>query len=181
MHKLGSTLAATVGITLAVTLVAPAHAAVSRFTDPADVHHGVDLRRVTVTNGEENLWVRLKHTNLRRSPSTGSAATVYVDTNRKDPGPEFVFTAGLFEGTDYAFLRTDGFGHRQWGDPVHCSYRLRIDYAEDVSRMRISQDCFGDRQRARVAVRASGQRTDGTAVVDWLGRPRELTPWIHRG
>jgi hypothetical protein len=32
-----------------------------------------------------------------------------------------------------------------------------------------------------VAVKVSGQRRDGTEVVDWMGKPRSFTLWLDRG
>jgi hypothetical protein len=181
MNKLAPAAAALTAAVMSVSLAAPAFAAVATFTDPADIHHGVDLRKVRVSNGEDNLRITLSHTNLRRSPATGAGGLVFIDTNRRDPGPEYVLTAGLFEGTDYQFLHTDGFAHKYWGKPVNCDYIMRLDYAKDLTRLRFAQDCFGDRPAVRVAVRVSGDRADGAAVVDWLGDPREFTPPVTRG
>lgn len=47
----------------------------------------------------------------------------------------------------------------------------------------LSQAALGTPDAVRVAVRASGTRTDGTShgLVDWVGRPRQFTPWTDRG
>lgn len=181
MSKTFKAAAASAAIALAVGVAAPASAAAIEVRDPVESGHGVDLRAVRVGNGEENLRVVLHHTNLRRDPRTGASGAVYIDTDPKDRGPEFAFVGGLFEGTDYQFVTTEGFGAKNWGSAVKGSYRMTLDYAEDVTRIRIAQDALGDVDELRVAVRVAGQRTDGSSVVDWLGERRSFTRWVSRG
>lgn len=173
------TLAATSAATLA--LAAPAMAASLTVTDPEDISHGVDLRKVKVANGDETLRVTLTHINLRKSFRTGAGGSVYLDTDPADKGPEYVFAGGFFEGTDYLLSETEGFGPDKWGKAVSCDYRMRLDYVEEKTRMRMAQDCLGDVDQVRVAVKVAGQRTDGTTLVDWLGEPRQFTAWVPRG
>ena len=51
---------------------------------------------------------------------------------------------------------------------------MRLDYAEEKTRMRMAQDCLGDVDQVRVAVKVAGSRPDGgntirnTPVVNWL-------------
>lgn len=59
-------------------------------------------------NAEHKLVVTTTHDNLRRDPKTGSAGSVYIDTDRSDKGPEFVFVGGYYAGTDYQLLHTAG-------------------------------------------------------------------------
>ena len=173
------TLAATTAATLA--LAAPAMAATLTVTDPEDISHGVDLRKVKVANNEDELRVTLTHINLRKSFRTGAGGSVYLDTDPGDKGPEYVFAGGFFEGTDYLLSETEGFGPGKWGKAVSCDYRMRLDYVEEKTRMRMAQDCLGDVDQVRVAVKVAGQRTDGTTLVDWLGEPRQFTAWVPRG
>jgi hypothetical protein len=58
---------------------------------------------------------------------------------------------------------------------------MRLDYVHEKTRIRMDQDCLGDVDQVRVAVKVAGQRTDGTTLVDWLGEPREFTAWVPRG
>jgi hypothetical protein len=176
--RAGAVLATTAA---ALAVAGPALAASLSVTDPEDVSHGVDLRTVKVYDGEANLKITLSHVNLRKSYKTGASGSVYLDTDPTDKGPEYVFSGGFFEGTDYMFTRTEGFGVKQWGQPVKCSYRMTLDYDREQTRMRMSQDCLGDVDQVRVAVKVAGQRTDGTTVTDWLGEPREFTGWVARG
>lgn len=159
-------------------LAAPAHADVVRRTDPSDTGHGSDLLAVRVANRPAELVVTSTHDDLRRDPSSGSGGLVYLDTDPADRGPEYVLAGGWFVGTDYVLLDTEGFGQRQWGEPVEGSYELGIDYAADTVRIRISQGTIGTPDEVRVAVRASGP---SRASVDWIGQPRTFTPWVARG
>jgi hypothetical protein len=151
--------------------------------DPEDTFHGSDLRSVTVRHGGNDVVVVTTHSGLRRDPRTGSGGAVYVDSDPRDRGPEFVFVGGYFQGTDYQLLRTEGFGPRRWGTPVEGSYEMTVDYAKERVRMRMARATLGDPDRVRVAVRVSGTRTDGTStgLVDWLGEPRSFTRWVGRG
>jgi hypothetical protein len=174
--------AATLAVTAATfALAAPAMAASLTVADPDDIQHGVDLLKVKVANDDQDLRVVLTHVNLRKSFRTAAGGAVYLDTDPADKGPEYVFSGGFFEGTDYLLTRTEGFGAKTWGKAVSCDYGMRLDYADEKTRMRMSQDCLGDVDQVRVAVKVSGQRTDGTLLTDWLGEPREFTAWVPRG
>lgn len=182
MHKtIASTAAALSAAALAFGLAGPASADLYGIDDPQDTSHGSDLRAVQVRNADHKVVVTTYHTNLRRDPATGSAGAVYVDTDRGDRGPEFVFVGGYFAGTDYRLLHTEGFGRNKWGDHVDGSYEMKIDYAEDTVRMRMSRAALDRPGKVRIAVRVSGTRTDGTSAVDWLGDPHSFTPWVAKG
>jgi hypothetical protein len=183
MHKTIASTAALSVAALTLGLAGPASAASIGVKDPQDTFHGSDLRAVQLRNGDKNIVVVTSHTNLRRDPKTGSGGAVYIDTDRKDKGPEFVFVGGFFEGTDYQLLHTEGFGHKRWGAPVDGSYKMSIDYAKDRVRMRIARETLDNPGKVRVAVRVSGTRTDGTStgLVDWLGKPRSFTRWVAKG
>lgn len=174
--------ASTAALTLA--LAGAASAEPYAIDDPRDTSHGSDILALEVRNGLENLNVITTHVNLRRDPASGSGGAVYVDTDEADPGPEFVLVGGYFAGTDYQLLETEGFGHKNWGDPVqHGDYIMRINYRTEQVRVHISQAALGDPEKVRVAVRASGTRTDGTShgLVDWVGKPRSYSLWVARG
>lgn len=159
-------------------LAAPAHADGVRLGDPSDTGHGSDLLAVRVANRAAALVVTSTHDDLRRDPSSGSGGLVYLDTDAADRGPEYVLAGGWFVGTDYVLLDTEGFGQRQWGEPVDGSYEVTIDYAADTVRTRIAQPTIGTPDEVRVAVRASGP---SRASVDWIGEPQSFTPWVSRG
>jgi hypothetical protein len=166
---------------LTLGIAGPASAERFGIDDPAESGHGVDLLAVTVVNAQQNLRVVLHHQNLRRSPASGAGGAVYIDTDPANKGPELVFSGGFFAGTDYQLLTTEGFGVGQWGNPVEGSYEMKLDYAKDTTRIRISRAALGGADEVRVGVRVSGQRTDGSTVVDWMGKPRSFTKWLDRG
>ncbi len=183
MHKsiAGATALSVAALTLG--LAGTASAASIGVKDPQDTFHGSDLRAVHVRNGDHSLVVTTNHTDLRRDPSTGSGGAVYIDTDRSNKGPEFVFVGGYYEGTDYQLLHTDGFGHKKWGKPAKGDYVMRVDYAKDQVRMRMSRKALDDPGKVRVAVRVAGTRTDGSSagLVDWLGEPHSFTQWVAKG
>ncbi|GAA1153213.1 hypothetical protein [Nocardioides aquiterrae] len=182
--RITTTTAALAAAALAVLVAAPAHAERYGVDDPQDTWHGSDIRDLSVHNGQEDLVITTTHDNLVRRASSGSALTIYLDTDRDHRGPEYVFAAGLFDGTDYLLSETDGFGPKKWGDAVeNGDYILHIGYRKDRARVKIDQATIGSPDAVRVAVRASGTRTDGTShgLVDWVGKPRQFSPWIDRG
>ena len=182
-----TTTAAAVALsTAAITLglAGPAHAELYGIDDPEDTFHGSDIRAVQIRNGKANLNVTTFHTGLRPDPATGSAGRIYVDTDRNDAGPEYVFVGGFTRGTDYLLRRTDGFRVGSWGKPVeNGDYIMRVSYRNDHVIFRMSRAALGNPGAVRVSVVASGTRTDGTSkgLVDWVGERRSFTPWIKRG
>ena len=60
---------------------------------------------------------------------------------------------------------------------------MRVRYGADRVHVKISQPALRNPDAVRVAVRASGTRTDGTGhgLVDWVGKYRGFTPWLDRG
>lgn len=172
--------AAATAVVLIFGLTAPATAESVGRHDPAETGHGVDLRAVHVAYREHNLRITLNHTNLRRNPATGSSGIVYLDTDPADRGPEFAFTGGYFDGTDYDLVATEGFGVRNWRESVKGSYELTLRYRKDQTKMRISRRTLGGADDVRVAVKVAGRRTDGSTVTDWLRKPRSYTLWVAR-
>jgi hypothetical protein len=173
--------AAVTAAALVLALPGAASAATLVATDPQETHHGSDLRSVRVRNADRAVVVVTRHTDLRPDFRSGASGAVYIDTDRSDPGPEYVFVGGYFEGTDYALLRTDGFAPRTWGRRITAPHRMRLDYDRETVRMRMSRRALGHPGRVRVAVRVVGRRGNGTRVVDWLHEPRSFTRWVARG
>jgi hypothetical protein len=64
---------------------------------------------------------------------------------------------------------------------MECSYELNLDFAKDVSRIRIARACLDRPGDVRVAVKAAGTQPDGDIVTDWLGGRRHLTDWVAKG
>jgi hypothetical protein len=170
--------------TLTVALPGAAHAELYGVDDGRDTSHGSDILALSVRNGPRNLTVTTTHVDLRRDPATGSGGALFIDTDRGDRGPEYVFVAGYYRGTDYQLLHTDGFRRATWGDPVQDGdYLMSVDYRRDTVRVRISRGTLDRPDRVRVSARASGTRSDGTSagLVDWVGKRRWFTPWLDRG
>lgn len=140
--------------------------------------HGADIVRVRVTN-KGFVRVRIKHEDLVRSFRSGSSGTVYLDTDRSKAGPEFAFVAGLYEGTDYALVKTAGW-KVLYDRPVSGFYEMSLDYVNDVTRIRLSRRALDRPGAVRVAVHTAGD-LDNHTVDDWLKAPRHLTRWVARG
>lgn len=178
MRKITTAAAALSAAALTLGLAGAAHAELYGIDDPDDISHGSDILAMQVRNGHENLTVTTIHSNLRRDPATGSGGAIFVDTDANDSGPEYVMVAGYFDGTDYQLLETEGFAPSKWGDPVeNGDYILRVDYAKDRVRVRISRPALGNPDAVRLAVRASGSH----GPVDWVSQRQAFTPWIDRG
>ena len=173
---------------LATTVLAgPAAAETAAFADTrGDLDHGADIQRVRVVN-EGRVKVRVVHDDLVRSFRSGSSLAVYLDTDRTRKGPEFVFLGGTFEGADYALLRAEGWKPAgRTAVPMRCGYDMVLDYAKDTATVRIDRDCLDDARAIRVEVKTGGELTPpgeapATNGVDWLGEPRQFTPWVGQG
>jgi len=168
---------------LTLGLAGPAAAEQYGVDDGLDTYHGSDILALSVKHGGDNVSVTSHHYGLRRDPRTGSGGTVFFDTDKSDKGPEFALTGGFTSGTDYVLVETEGFNPKQFGDPVeHGDYMMKINYKLDRVRILVSRAALGDPEQVRVAMRASGNRTDGTShgLVDWVGKKRWFTPWLDR-
>ena len=180
-HVIGFLAVAVAAALWCVPLAQPASAAAAKLGDKAhDVAHGGDLRSVRVANTARALWVTVRTRDLVPEPASGIGGAVFLDTDGR-PGPDFVLVAGLFDGTDYALLRTDSWRLRRAVERVDCSYRMRLDYAEDTAKLRIANRCFAAAPGSgavRVEVRTSAAPGEG---VDWLGAARKLSRAVPRG
>ena len=60
---------------------------------------------------------------------------------------------------------------------------MKVNYDKDQVHLHMSRRALGRPDDVRVAVRVSGNRTDGTSwgLIDWLGEPHSFTPWVARG
>jgi hypothetical protein len=184
MNKLGSTATAVIGAAIGVALVATsgsAAAATSTFQDAqGDMAHGADIHSVKVVN-EKNVRVVLQVEDLVRTYKSGAGVTLYLDTDPADAGPEFAFLGGMFEGTDYGLVRTEGFNVPDNPRVVRGFHIMKLDYDNDVARFRMTRGALDHPGKVRVAVKTSGEQNDGDIVHDWLGERRELSSWVKRG
>ncbi|HET6626067.1 MAG TPA: hypothetical protein VFG63_06725 [Nocardioidaceae bacterium] len=180
--RIGSLVAAA-GVTLgSVALSGAATAQTSTFRDAHGdmAGHGADIHNVRVVNAKA-VRVRVQHADLVRSYKSGSSIKVYLDTDRGERGPEFVFVGGTFRGADYALQRVENWKvENPSAVPLQSSYLMRLDYADDVARIRFSRAALGNPDEVRVAVKTGGD-LDGRQVVDWLHGRRDFTRWVARG
>ena len=182
--SIASTAVALSAAALTVGLAGTAHAEQYGIDDPKETGHGSDILALQVRNADQNLHVVSYTRTCGRTPATGSGGRVYIDTDSEDRGPEYVFVAGYTKGADFVLLETEGFKPSQWGDPVEQGdYTMVVRYKVDRVHVTLSRHALGDPTDVRVAMRASGNRSDGTSggLVDWIGEPRSFTPWIVRG
>jgi hypothetical protein len=154
-----------------------------------DMTQGADIHKVRVVNGEKRVRINVVHRDLVRSFRSGSSVAVYIDTDRKRTGPEYVFQGATFEGGDYALLPAEGFaakGNRQV--PLHGgTYIMRLDFDRDVARIKIDRVVLENPGKVRVEVKTGaellpeGSTTPGQNEVDWLGTPETFTRWVAKG
>jgi hypothetical protein len=180
-RRLSPVLAAA-AMTLCVSPALPAHAASATRSDRAgDIAQPWDLRQVKINNAARNVWVKMSFRDL--APDTTAGFALFLDTDG-DARPDLRMTGGMYDGTDYQLAAVDSWKLRSQGEPVDCSYGMRLDYTANVARVRISRGCLGAAQSTGavgVEVRASGSAAQGKAVVDWLGKARAFTAPVPQG
>jgi hypothetical protein len=157
---------------LTTTTAGPASAATARFTDAAgDAHRGVDIRAVRVVN-DDRIVVRTRFDFL--NPTAARGLTVYFDTDRPNPGPEYAAVGGLNNSSDWQALRIG-----RWNDPTprqlrRCDIDLRLRFGEHgVATFDIARSCFREPGAIRVAVRAGGPNSQ-----DWAPARRTFYPRV---
>ena len=156
---------------------APAQADTTGFRDGRAMVNKVDIWRVRVVN-EKMVRVKIRHDDI--TPQGSRGGSVFIDTVRSAPGPEFVFLAGLSEGTDYQIVRMENWKRK--GGPMSCNIDLDLNYRTDVSHFKMTRECLDRPGRIRVAVKVGAERgRTGTWATDWLHGRRELTRWVARG
>lgn len=169
-----------IGFVATLALSGSALAQSASFADArGDIDHGADIHRVKVTN-EDSVRVTVKHANLVRSYRSGSGLTVFLDTNRQKPGPEYMLVGGTFSGTDYALVKAAGWQVGRRVNSPGCTYRMDLDYRADTATVTMDRDCLSKPGAIRVAVRTTGAVGDDT-VRDWLDGRRNFTPLVARG
>jgi hypothetical protein len=183
MNKLGSTATAVIGAAVAAAVITSGSAAAATTTfqdDRGDMAHGADIHSAKVVNAR-NVRVVLQLEDLVPTYESGAGVTLYLDTDPTDAGPEFAFLAGMFEGTDYGLVRTEGWKVGDNPRVVRDFHIMKLDYENDVARFRMSRAALDQPGKVRVAIRTSGEQNDGGIVHDWLEDRREFTSWVKRG
>lgn len=164
--------------TLATAGAASAETATFRDARNDALGIGADIHNVRVAN-ERVVRIRIQHADLVRSFRSGASGTVYFDTDRAGAGPELAFVTGLYDGTDYRLVKTDGWKvlHDR---PARGAYDMSLDYAKDVTRIKLSRRALGHPGRLRVAVQTAGN-LDNHTVEDWYLGKHRFTGWVARG
>ncbi|GGD19348.1 hypothetical protein [Nocardioides daphniae] len=163
-----------------MALVPPAHAAAVTVVDGDDSPAAADLLRVRVTHAPRQVRVRLVHDDLLYNGiKAGQGATIFLDTDPEDAGPEYRFRTGLNGGTDYVLEKVDRWQGR--GTLVRCQYRLTISWKDDVAVLSMGRGCLGRPETVRAAVKVGETSHEGEEYIDWMTGPRRYTPAVARG
>lgn len=160
----------------ATAWAAPAHAEIYGIDDPADAGGSLtDLHELRVRHTAENVVVKVRFADLRRTSHAG--LSIYVDTDGSARGPEYVLGTGLGDGTDYTLARTDGWASS--GAPLECGYELRLRWARDTGKATMSRECFDDPARVRVGVKMVDLYDGSHPIRDWAPGRRQFSLWLR--
>ena len=164
---------------LATPLIAsPAHAEYYTIDDPEDASASLtDMYGMRARHGAEQVSVSVTFADLRRDSAAG--LSIFFDTVRSRPGPEYVLGSGLGDGTDYVLTRA-----RRWqsrGEPIDCSYEARVKWGQDRYRTLLARDCFEDPEELRVSAKMGDNHDPSHPVVDWVPAQRRWSLWLGPG
>jgi hypothetical protein len=175
-------LAAAAAVTGLVLGAAPAaHAEAVTVADPADASASLnDIREVTADHLARRLAVRVEVTDLRKHSAFGSAGmSLFIDTDRSQPGPELRLGTGLYQGTDYQLVRMEDW--KVVSGPLSCRHQVQLDAAGDLVRFSVRRGCLGAPDEVRVGVKMVDQYDASHPITDWLKGTRKFTRWLDRG
>lgn len=168
--------------TLTGLAAAPAAADRASYRDPADMGGASlnDVRRVTLTHGQDNITVRVTVTDLRRRSDAGPAGlTLRIDTRTDRRGPEYRLTTGMYAGTDFQLTRMRN--GRAVGEPLSCPHDVDLDFAGDQVVFRAMDSCLGSPEALRIGVKMTDLYDGSHPVTDWLGERASWTDWVSAG
>ena len=174
---------AAAAVTAAVTLLlaAPAGAESMTRSDPADATASpTDIRHVTVNHTQHHVVLRIRFADLETGMDNAtSSASIYFDTRPRHAGPEFVMGIPLFEGSDWAVVRTHGW--RPGQNPLSCRSQLRLLPERDLAVASVSRDCLDRPGKVRVSIRMTDWFDGSHVVRDWFPKRLGFTRWLSRG
>ncbi len=165
--------------TLAVGALAGAASAQSlSIVDGPDASGSLgDILDVRIEHRAKRVVVTTEVADLRRTSDGGpSGLSIWLDTDRSTPGPEFVFQTGLQAGQDYALLRTDGW--KPVGEQLTCRHHADFDRAADTVRLSVRRGCLGAPTEVRIAERMRDDWDASHPIIDWLKGTQHLTAWV---
>lgn len=162
--------AVTLGAALALAgATTGAQADTRSFSDPKP-----NLTKVTVNHSSKTVKITAKTGSFR----LGSYFTVYLDTDRDNPGPEY--RNDIYPNSEVSPLkRVEKFGAK--GYPVKCDgLRATADvYGPKEVSLTVPRSCVGKPSKVRVSVRGYYD-VKGPNVVDWIPGKKKFTGWVHR-
>ena len=129
-----------------------------------------DIGKVRIKHGPEA--VRL----VVRPAEGGKYADFYdfwVDTNAKDPGPEYVATVSMEVLPAAGVVHTEKFG--SFGK-ASCSVKTAEAHDQGI-KVVFPRTCFGKPARIRVSTQTSMEYEN----ADWAPARRTFSPWVKRG
>jgi hypothetical protein len=163
--------------TLPLTAGAVAHADSVAVSDPADATASpADIRKVRVNHAERTVYVRVKVADLPAALENGPGMILWFDTDRSEPGPEFRMGVPIFEGGDWAVVRTDGW--RPVGEQLNCPSEVRYLPAQDALRVEVARRCLDRPRKVRVSAKMEDWFDPSHVVRDWAPGRRAFTPWV---
>ena len=164
-----------------LAIAAPAMAEKIGLADPADAKPSPsDVRRMTVDHGANELFVKVRFTDLRRNSEAGpSGIAIFIDTSSAIPGPEYRLGSGLQAGSDYQLVRMkDG---KPVGAPLICDHRVRLDFGRDLLKFRAARTCLKSPDELRVGAKMTDLYDGSHPITDWLRQPRSYTKFLAAG
>jgi len=176
MRRIGTTV---VAMALALGGVAaaqqPAAAQVRFIHDKAGDSKGGfgDIKRVRI--GHAAKWVYLRATPHKGS-FLGDFDDYWIDTVKRNPGPEYVVTTDTDYGNWFQVRRSKRFGH--YGKVV-CEGKVHLVPKTREYRFRVKRACLGKPARLRV----SAHTIDGSGdprFGDWAPGKKRFGPWVKR-
>lgn len=133
--------------------------------DPADATGSRnDVYGLTIAHGEKRVRFVIAVDDLR--PRASAGATLFLDTDPQDKGPEYALGTGLSSGTDYALVRVEGWEDRD-GRILGCDYDLRLKYRADVVVGSIKRGCLKNPDTVAASVKMVDTADGSHPIRDW--------------
>jgi hypothetical protein len=116
-----------------------------------DSRHGIDIKQTFLSIRTPHYFVVTIH-GYEFTRARLTAAEVFFDSNKKNPGPEYKFTQ-LFTADHDGHSGKWAAKMDTWRDVLHSvscpKWRTTVNYASDVIRFEIPRRCLGDPAQVR--------------------------------